>query len=433
MRVAAARCVPVVVLILSGVGAAHADPDDAGARPWPSEERARSVERGYPFDRTLSPITPEIAARLREIAQSADRRDDVFAKVGDSMSQSRAFLSCFAWGRVDLGGRAHLRETMDFFGQGNAGGVDPFQRDSEATQVGWRTMSVLRGPLNRELRQTRPRFATLMFGTNDMQSGRPWIFAQRLWRIVDRLVENGTIPIMSSILPRDDDARRDRQVPLYSMIARAIAEHRGLPFIDYRREMERLPSRGLARDGLHANVRVEDGRSRPCDFTEEGLRYGHNVRNLLHLKTLDRLRRVVLEGEPAPDPSWPDVGGEGTERSPFRVDRIPYSAIHPVGDDPDVYRIRLAARSQLHVRAFVRRGGAARVRLEPVEVSGAGPEADVVEPTEASGRAGLVAELPAGSYRLIVTPPPAERHPNQYMLLVDRLLPDSLADNPFTR
>ena len=429
IRSAAARCGLVLALVSLPPSGVRAEPDDAvGSRPLPPEPSIRGavraegagrprittrMERGYPLGLTLSPITPAVTARWREIARSADRRDDVFAKVGDSMSQSRAFMTCFARDEVRLAGRAHLRETIEHFRAGDAGGVSPFARDSEATAVGWRTISVLRGPLDRELRRTQPRFATLMFGTNDMQNGRPWVFARRMWRVVDRLIENGTIPIMSSILPRDDDAERDKQVPLYSMIVRALAQSRLVPFIDYRREMEQLPGRGLARDGLHANVLVEDGRGRACDFTEEGLRYGHNVRNLLNLRMLDRLRRVVIEGEPAPDPAWPAARGDGTARAPFEMTHIPYAVVRPASDEPHVYRFTLRAPSRIHLRAFTREGRTPEVTLG--NRSGA-------------GRRGLVARLPAGTHTLRIATHASAR---EYMLVVDRVLPGTVRRNPF--
>lgn len=414
IRSAAARCGLVVALVSLPPTGALANPDDAeGPRSVQPEPSRGEIHRGYPLGRTLSPITPAVAARWREIARATDRRDDVFAKVGDSMSESRAFLTCFAGDEVRLDGRTHLRETIEHFRAGDAGGVSPFARNSEATEVGWRAISVLRGPLDRELRQTRPRFATLMFGTNDMQNGRPWVFARRMWRVVDRLIENGTIPIMSSILPRDDDADRDKQVPLYSMIARALAESRLLPFIDYRREMEQLPGRGLARDGLHANVLVENGRAHACDFTDEGLRYGHNVRNLLHIRMLDRLRRVVVEGEPAPEPAWPAESGDGSAEAPFEIARVPYAIARPAPGGAHAYRFTLAAPARIHVRAFTREG-----RTPEVTLGG----------RTGSGRRGLVERLPAGTHALRVE---VTEDAREYLLVVDRVLPEPLGRNPY--
>jgi len=411
----------VAAVLLGSADVAKADPAGAEARV-PVDERDGPLAYGYPLGRTLSPVTPEIAERLREVAQRRDRRDDVFAKVGDSMSESRAFLQCFAWGNERLDGRDHLAATIEHF-DGNAGGANPFSRESEATEVGWRAMSVLRGPLDRELRQTRPRFATLMFGTNDMQSGRPWIFARRMWRIVDRLLENGTIPVVSSILPRADSERRDRQVPLYSLVNRALAQGLALPFIDYRREMERLPRRGLAGDGLHANVLVRDGRSRPCDFTDEGLRYGHNIRNLRHIQMLDLLRRVVLEGEPAPDPSWNPRRGEGTENDPHVMEYLPYTRLGVLPEGADVHELTLEAPAQVHVRAFARSGRALGVGIRPV-----GAE----EPLrEGSARAGVVERLEPGTYRIEIAARSEAQAGTEYMILVDRLLPDVLEDNPY--
>lgn len=414
----------IAAAVVSIAGLAKADPAGSEVRVSAQQSDAE-VPHGYPLGRTLSPITPEIAVGLRELAASRPRRDDVFAKVGDSMSQSRAFLHCFAWGNVRLDGRDHLTETIEHF-DGDAGGDNPFRRDSEATEVGWRTISVLRGPLTRELRRTRPRFATLMFGTNDMQSGRPWIFARRMWRIVEQLVDNGTIPIISSILPRTDHEHRDRQVPLYSMISRALAQGHRLPFIDYRREMERLPRRGLAGDGLHANVLLEDGRSRPCDFTERGLRRGHNIRNLRHIEMLDLLRRVVLEGDEAPDPAWAPRRGEGTREAPFLVERIPYTRLGVLPEGEHVYGMRLSAPARIHVRVFARSGSPLPVVLRRAGVQGTD------EPLwEGSGRRGLARDLEAGAYRLEIAPSPHDRAGTEYMVIVDRVLPEVISDNPF--
>ncbi len=77
------------------------DCGDAGPPP-PPEGPAR-----YPTDRTLSPLTPFVAERLRA-AHGAGLAEDLFAKVGDSITVSSSFLHCFAGANVDLGGRDEL-------------------------------------------------------------------------------------------------------------------------------------------------------------------------------------------------------------------------------------------------------------------------------------------------------------------------------------
>jgi hypothetical protein len=50
--------------------------------------------------------------------------------------------------------------------------------------------------------------------------------------IVDRLLAEGIIPILSTIPPRDDSASADRMVPRYNAVVRAIAQTRGVPLVD---------------------------------------------------------------------------------------------------------------------------------------------------------------------------------------------------------
>jgi hypothetical protein len=63
-----------------------------------------------------------------------------------------------------------------------------------------------------------------------------------------------------------------------------------------------------------------------CVLSPAGLRAGSNVRNLLVLEALDRLRRVVIEGEDALEASAPHLAGSGTLDDPFVVTSLPFAA-----------------------------------------------------------------------------------------------------------
>lgn len=383
----------------SGSGS-DAGPPDAGP----------TGPRVYPYETRHSPIDPALANELRAVASAhPDRRDDVFAKVGDSITVSTAFLGCFTGGTVDLDGREALRASIDHFRVGDAAGTDPFRRVSLAAGVGWSASRVRMGdpsPLDQELSALRPRFASLMYGTNDVGFVDVDAFGRNMTSIVDAMLAEGTLPILSSIPPRDDDAMADRRVPIFNGIVRALATSRGVPFVDLHRELVPLADHGLAGDGIHPQASMGG-----CVLTAAGLRAGTNVRNLLVLEALDRLRRVVVEGEDAIDTSTPRLDGTGTRDDPFVVDSLPFAA-HL---DTRTMGEALVARwdcstadeggSEVRYRFHLD----ARTSLSAVVSSGAGADLDVHVVPSGSARACIARDnrqveiaLDPGDYDLVI-------------------------------
>jgi hypothetical protein len=291
----------------------------------------------YPTDRTLSPLTPYVAAHLRDIAASdAKRQPQVFAKVGDSVTVNVNSLRCFDGPTIDLGPYADLQETLDWFAAGDAAGVSPYARDSAAAEVGWSAQAVLAGspsPLKQELLAIQPRFAVVMFGTNDIQARDIDAYANNMLSLTDSLIAQGVIPALTTIMPRDDDPTADALVPSYNLVVRAIAQARQVPLIDLHRELLPLPDHGLSSDNLHPSVyRAGQG----CVFApEDALRAGYNIRNLITLQTLDRMRRVVLDASPAPDaPESSPLRGDGSPQNPFIIDSLPFTDARNTADSP---------------------------------------------------------------------------------------------------
>src|SRR5690554_110102 len=233
----------------------------------------------------------------RLMTEFPDRDNARFMKLGGSSVVSRAFLHCFETPHVEFGGREALEEVRARF---SARRGSPFTRQSEGTRVGLNLRHLLTGrtPLIlRELRATNARFALLFAGANDVMGRNPEIFAERLDRAITLLLDRGVMPILGSIPPRPRSKEIDSYVEEFNRITRETARERALPFIDFHAVMSELPKAGLARDGVHPNVYRVGGRARPCDFSEEGLKHGYNVRNLLVLETLAALSRIVDEVE----------------------------------------------------------------------------------------------------------------------------------------
>lgn len=326
----ALACSLAVAFACGGGGGETGGPDGGGSDPA-ADGSPPSGGDGfvrYAADGRHSPITPALVERLAAIAAgNPDARADVFAKVGDSITVSTAFLHCFAsQGATDLAGRSELEETLLAFRAGDAAGSTPWDRTSASAGSGWNAGTLLAGapsPLTSEIAALAPRFAVVMLGTNDVGFENPVWYGENLSAVIDQLIAAGAVPVMSSIPPRDDNAGAGALVPLHDAIARGIAEARQIPFMDYRGALLPLPDHGLAPDGVHPNAFPGGA----CDLTGEGLQYGYNVRNLLALEGLDRARRAVLSGE-APDPGGsgrPQLTGAGTTTDPLVIDGLPFT------------------------------------------------------------------------------------------------------------
>lgn len=269
--------------------------------PLPAHPGRRLVPAKYPPDRDQSPITEFVAHNLRRIAaRNPDLHDDRFIKVGDSITVSGNFLYCFSGEHVDLGAHAALEKALLHFHAGAEAGVDPFARQSEAAGVGWSAFQALDGKppvLLAEEAALDARFAVVMFGTNDMEMGKPTRFSRDLWRIVDRLLKRGVIPILSTIPPRGDRRDRNALVPDYDAVIRRLAEARQIPLVDYHRALLGAPHHGLGHDGIHPSVYKGPLGRTPCDLGPTGLRHGFNLRNFLTLQALDRAWRALHTGK----------------------------------------------------------------------------------------------------------------------------------------
>jgi hypothetical protein len=333
-------------------------------------------------------LSDAVAAHIRAIvANHPGLRNDVFSKMGGSSVASNAFLRCFATPYVDLGERQDLRATIDYFNRPDGGS---FNRESKAAGVSWNLRYVLGGrpaKFRQELEETQARWALVLFGGNDAQNQNERIYARRLVFLVEQLQEMGVIPVLGAALPRRS-AAKDRWIDRFNAITQAVAAHWELPYIDYHSALEKLRRKGLAGDGVHPNVLGEGGVRAACQLTEQGLRYGNNVRNLLTLQMLDELRQTISDagtdvgteagtdaGTDAGSPTGAGTdagtgtdGGTGTEGGtpappdPFPISSLVYKpdlppavSLPPRCGSPQpgarLYRRRLALRDRTRIRA----------------------------------------------------------------------------------
>jgi hypothetical protein len=284
----------------------------------------------YPADTLHGPITPYVADRMRAIADvGSTLQDDVFMKVGASSTKSTHSYDCFAGDDVDLGVHTDLQPTMEYFLGGDAGGTDPFSRDTAAARVGVSAVWAISGdpsPLETEIDAIAPRFAFIHYGTNDMQLGTTYAsaipgFYDSYSALLDQLIGQGIVPIVVGITPREDSTAADRWVETYNAVIRGMAQMRQVPYANLHLAFEALPGQGLAGDGLHPNVFPGGA----CVLTEEGLEYGYNTRNLAALESLQRVAAVVVDGAESLDPPGEPIEGQGSPEDPWRIPELPFA------------------------------------------------------------------------------------------------------------
>ena len=263
-----------------------------------------------------SPISSDIAAALAMIASQGTATEQVFGKVGDSITATPSFMTCLDGPGLDLGSNTALAGTLAYFGAGNANGTSPYDRNSIAATGGWTTADVLAGnpaPVDGELTAIAPRYGVTLLGTNDVRYGRTVdAFGADLWELVDRMRARGAIPILSTMPAMHGDPESNAHIPLFNRVIRAIAQGRSLPLVDFHLALSALPNEGISSDGIHPTVAPQGA----CALTMDGLRYGYNVRNLLALEALDRTRRA-RNGETL-DTSVSRRIGTGSHSDPFR-------------------------------------------------------------------------------------------------------------------
>lgn len=259
----------------------------------------------------LPEITPALAESLRAIYRDGLAKGNnprVFAKLGDCMTENEYFLVPLSAGRYELGDYAALKPTLEHFlgVPTRANGGRPWDKDSFATvglasAGGFNVAGPLdptwsnpewcaadESPLQCELRVSKPAFAVVMFGTNDVNTTDLATYDFYLRTIISQTLDAGVIPILNTFPTRPENPDKTRQL---NQIVAKVAQDYGIPLVNLNRALAALPNQGVdPKDTTHLTV-PPDGR---VDiFSGEHLRYGFTVRNLVTLQALDLVLKTV--------------------------------------------------------------------------------------------------------------------------------------------
>lgn len=315
---------------------------------------AAQVQAGtrYPKAPVHSPITASIATHLKSVVlNGSGQNNNVFMIVGDSLSTGREdgenawFLGQFeypyatgnesGWVSImDLKGYEELQPAHAFFksavvphrtaGQAS---TSPYARYSLAARVSMGASWAITGdpsPLQQEIDAINPKFAIIMYGSNDVSSygGFPVnidVIIGNILKIIDVCISQGIVPVVTAphIRYGYDDACITLQYAL-----RAACQDRQVPYINYLKTMVPLPDHGLGNNhDVHPKVLAWN---RACVFHPEALDYGRNLRNLITLQSFDRMYQIFQNNEPSLNPEPPALAGNGTANDPYIVDEIAF-------------------------------------------------------------------------------------------------------------
>jgi len=305
----------------------------------------------YPNDALHSPITSSVANVLRSIAAAVPTRNTHnFLKagdpiMGDALGSPNQVIQGDFFGCVespapmkDLAAYASLQATVDYFHQGSVGGRTPFAHVSQCTRENLTSWDLLSQKLLApEITDTNPSLAFVMFGSVDIGNGGTftpspqvdWVkyrdYAQAMLDIEDTLIAAGVVPVLIAMPPRLSNGAPVVQVPTFVALTRAIAQGRQTPFVDFNQPMQKLADKGLESDGLHITQYEVSGSPRNCVFSDEGLKHGYNLMNLLGLQALERVKKVVTDGIASLETSASTLAGQGTPDAPFDIPALPFS------------------------------------------------------------------------------------------------------------
>lgn len=246
------------------------------------------------------PVYPEgVSQRVIEIyqlGQTLGNNPRAFSRMGDCDSLPFSFLGDFDRGadHYNLGEYEELAGVIEYF-QGSWGhaGVTAHDGYNTATMLSplWADPEVCKSgetPLDCEIRTARPAFMLIALGSNDF--GQPKRFETNMRVILDKLIENGIVPILGT---KADNLEGNHQIN--SIIGQLAYEYQ-LPVWNFWLAVQPLDNHGLRDDdNYHPTHPGFDGM--PNDFSNPvNMRYGFPWRNLTALQTLDAVMRAVTEG-----------------------------------------------------------------------------------------------------------------------------------------
>ena len=259
--------------------------------------------------------SPSVQAALRAIYDrglAQGRRAAVFARVGDDLAVQAGYLTPFADPGLALTDPA-FQDIVNWHNQVDVGGGrSSFDHAGAAGRAGWRIQDLVDAsrsdtsicspgetPLDCEIRLLQPAVAFVSVGINDMTNGDLSAFRGVLDNLIQTLLNDGIIPVLSTIQPVPGTPTAvDAINAAIIETARDVAlrNNTAVPIYNLWRRYNDLPGSGITGDGMTPSVSPFG----PGDLRSESVNgYSVNARNRDTLVILDLLRtRIYPDAQP---------------------------------------------------------------------------------------------------------------------------------------
>lgn len=260
------------------------------------------------------PVIPELtetARRIYEQGQSSGNVAQRFSKIGDCMTASEWFLMPFGTDSYDLADYQDLESVIEYFNvpaRDEGFELNAWANPGLGTQSGFNTSSltdwlfadpnwcdVNESPLACEYRVSRPAFALMMLGTNDVMFFNEEQFDYAMRQIVVETLNANIVPVLYTFPIRPEYPEKTES---FNRVIVNIARDYDMPLINLWRAIYDLPFNGVdEKEPIHLSL-PEDGNT--GDLSESGLMYGYNMRNLITLQTLEVFLKTLEGAETNP-------------------------------------------------------------------------------------------------------------------------------------
>ena len=272
-------------------------------------------ERGGRWDigaDELGGAAPEsdYAEAMKKVARRFKGKAGVVLHFGDSITYANPYGQ---WARFGKGKTEkdkavcrwmHVNKRDDTDGW-HLCSVDRPGGRSETAASGIRSDQFLKGgksgmaPLGALVKKYNPQMAVVMLGTNDASAGRSVeAFTADMTKIIDLLLANGAIPIVSTVPPhfRKEDLARE-----YNEALRKLAAGKKVPLIDYYEEIVKRRAKDwngtlMGKNDVHPSAR-HGGTGPSSEPTEQNLKNsGYLLRGWLSVRKIAEVKERVLDG-----------------------------------------------------------------------------------------------------------------------------------------
>lgn len=252
---------------------------------------------------------PDYADAMRKVAAKFTGKEGVVIHIGDSITYANPYGGWARYGKGKTSEDQTICKWMHVGADNETDGwylarVDRPGGRSDTAVSGIRSYEYLQGgkggipPLAEVVKKYNPRMAVVMLGTNDVNGGRtPAQYRADMAKVVDTILANGTIPIVSTIPPIKG---KDDTVKAFNLALAEVVKEKKVPLIDYYAEIvKRRPNDWMGTlisgDGVHPSAEY-GGSSVGSEPTEENLKNsGLLLRGVLSVRKIAEVKAKVLD------------------------------------------------------------------------------------------------------------------------------------------